>query len=102
MKNVEVEKQYLKAHQAPSQMVSSFMAYLDQLGSQLPLPISKPQWARDLLHRLQPNIGREIIQLANIPTRRFEMATLAICIEETTRNDRCQKGPSESLTQGLE
>ena len=57
MRNIEVKKQYLKARQAPSQMVSNFTAYLSQLGSQLLLPVSEPQWARDLLYRLRPNIS---------------------------------------------
>ena len=57
MRNVKVEKRYLEARQALAQTVSSFTAYLDQLGSQLPLPISEPQRARDLLHRLRPNIS---------------------------------------------
>ena len=101
MRNVKVEKWYLKAYQAPSQMVSSFTAYLDQLGSQLPLPVSKLQHAKDLLHRVQPNISQEIIWLANIPTRSFELEVLAICIEETTCNNCCQNDSSKLLTRGL-
>ena len=61
MRNVKVKKRYLEARQVPAQTVSNFIAYLDQLGFQLLLPISKPQWARNLLHRLQPNISHEII-----------------------------------------
>ena len=112
MRKFEVEKWYLEARQAPSQTVSSFTAYLDQLDSQLLLPISELQQARDLLHRLQPNISQEIIQLANVTIKRFEIEALAIRIEETicnyrcqvrlpTRNNYCQKGPFKSPTQGL-
>ena len=112
MRNVEVKKRYLEARQVPAQTVSSFIAFFDQLGSQLPLLVSKPQQARDLLHRLQPNISRGIIQLAHVFTRPFEMKAFAIRIEETTcnyccqvklptRNKCCQKGPSKLPTRGL-
>ena len=57
MRNIDVRKRYLEARQAPSQTVSNFTAYLDQLESQLPLPVLELQRARDLLHRLRPNIG---------------------------------------------
>ena len=76
------------------------MAYFDQLESQLPLPVSEPQWARELLHRLWPNINKEIFCLADIPTRQFELEALAICIEETTRNNCCQAGFHEPPTRG--
>ena len=59
MRNIDIEKRYLEACQAPSQTVSSFTAYLNQLESQLPLPVLKLQRARDLLHRLWPNISQE-------------------------------------------
>ena len=101
MKNIEVKKWYFEACQALDQMVSSFTAYLNQLESQLPLPISKPQRARDLLHKIRPNISQKIIRLANVPTRRFEMETLAIRIEETTCDNRCQTDPFELPTQGV-
>ena len=90
MRNVDIEKHYLEARQALSQTVSSFIAYLDQLESQLPLLVLEPQQARDLLHRLQPNISQKIFQIAKIPTRRFELKALAICIKETTRNNHYQ------------
>ena len=60
MRNVDVEKHYFEAHQTPSQIVSNFRVYFDQLESQLPLPVSKPQRAKDLFHRLQLNISQEI------------------------------------------
>ena len=100
MKNINVEKRYLEARQTSSQTVSSFTAYLDQLKLQLPLPISKPQPAKNLLYRLWPNINQEILPLADIPTRHFELESLAICIEKTTRNNHCQPGPPEPTTHG--
>ena len=100
MRNVNVEKHYLEARQTPGQTVSNFTAYLNQLGSQLPLPVSKPQRARYLLHRLWPNISREIFRLANIPTRRFELEALIIRIKEITRNNCRQAGFHEPPTRG--
>ena len=100
MRNVNIEKCYLEARKTPGQTVSNFTAYLNQLESQLPLPISKPQRARDLFHRLQPNISQEIFCLADIPTRRFKLEALAICIKETTRNNCRQAGFPEPSTRG--
>ena len=100
MKNIDVERQYLEACQAWSQTVSSFITYLDQLESQLPLPISKLQLARYLLHRLRPNISWEILQLADILTRRFEMEALAILIKKTTRNNCHLTGSHKPFRQG--
>ena len=81
MRNINIEKRYLKARQSPGQTVSNFTSYFDQLESQFPLPVSKPQQAKDLLHRLRPNISQKILCLADILTRHFELEAFAICIE---------------------
>ena len=57
MRNVDIKKRYVEARQAPSQTVSNFTAYFDQLESQFPLPILELQQAWDLLHKLRPNIS---------------------------------------------
>ena len=98
MKNVDIEKHHLEACQTPGQTVSNFTAYLNQLESQLPLLISKPQQARDLFHRLWPNISQEILQLTDILTRHFKLEAFAIRIEEITRDNCCQAGSHELST----
>ena len=60
MRNANVKKRNLEAQQVPSQTVSSFIMHLNQLLLQFFLPISKPQRAGDLLHKLWPNNSQKI------------------------------------------
>ncbi|KAI9676689.1 MAG: hypothetical protein M1829_003008 [Trizodia sp. TS-e1964] len=81
--NRELDKiqQYLDAKQKKGQTIQQFLAYLDQLESELVHPYPDTVRLGHLLAKLLPEIRKNIMMLGTLPESRTELITVALRIE---------------------